>query len=309
MIMSRARSLLTNSSYHKLLDNLYEGVYIVDRDRKIVYWNEAAEKMTGYSRSDVMGRYCWDNILMHIDNDGHARCNDQCMLETAMRERKAREAELFFHHREGHRVPVIVKVAPIIDNDGVVTGAAEIFSDNYSRQDLTRKLHELERMALLDPLTKLGNRRYGEMNLTNKLREFKRYGWPFGILFIDIDRFKSVNDTYGHEVGDKVLRLIAATINNGLRSSDVVSRWGGEEFVAFVTNVDEEKLLHVAEKVRVLVERSTVTLEGNDTLITISIGATLARKQDSAHGLIRRADALMYEAKKAGRNRVISEKP
>ncbi|MBP1748079.1 MAG: diguanylate cyclase with sensor [Deltaproteobacteria bacterium] len=304
--MPRTRNLLTDSLYHNLLDNLYEGVYIVDNDRKIIYWNEAAEKMTGYSRSDVIGRHCWDNIFMHIDNDGNALCHNQCPLETAMREEKNREAELFFHHREGHQVPVIVRIAPIFDNNGAVVGAAEIFSDNYSNQDLTRKLRELERMALLDPLTKLGNRRYGEMNLTNKLRELKRYGWSFGVLFIDIDRFKDVNDMYGHDVGDKVLRLIAATINNGLRSSDVVSRWGGEEFVAFVANVDEEKLSHVAEKLRMLVERSTVVLSGNDTHITISIGVTLARKKDSAHGIIKRADSLMYAAKKAGRNRVMA---
>jgi diguanylate cyclase (GGDEF)-like protein len=116
-------------------------------------------------------------------------------------------------------------------------------------------------MALLDPLTKLGNRRYGQMNLSGKLREFKRYGWPFGVLFIDIDKFKAVNDTYGHDAGDRVLRLVAATIRNGLRSSDVVVRWGGEEFVAIVASVDEEKLRHVGEKLRVLVERSSISLE------------------------------------------------
>lgn len=307
--MTRIRSLLTDSFYQKLLDNLYEGVYIVDKDRKILYWNDAAEKMTGYSRSHVVGKYCWDNILMHIDGDGHSLCSDRCVLRAAMEEGKNKEAEVFFHHREGHQVPVIVRIAPILDSDGAVTGAAQIFSDNYSSQEITRKLRELERMALLDPLTKLGNRRYGEMNLTNKLRELKRYGWSFGVLFIDIDKFKDVNDTFGHTVGDKVLRLIAATINNGLRASDVVSRWGGEEFVAFVTNVDEETLRLVAEKLRVLVERSTVPLDGRDTHITISIGATLARKKDSARGIIKRADSLMYAAKKAGRNRVMIEEP
>jgi diguanylate cyclase (GGDEF)-like protein/PAS domain S-box-containing protein len=306
--MPPTRDLLTDSFYPKLLDNLYEGVYVVDRDRKIRYWNEAAEKMTGYSRSEIIGKFCWDNLLKHTDNDGKTLCKGGCLLEAAMREGKNKEAELFFHHREGHQVPVIVRMAPITDSKGVVIGAAEIFSDNYSSQDLTRKVRELERMALLDPLTRLGNRRYGEMNLTTKLRELKRYGWAFGLLFIDIDRFKNVNDTYGHDAGDKVLRLVAATINNGLRSSDVVSRWGGEEFVAFITNVDEEKMRLVAEKLRMLVERSTVTLDGTDAHITISIGATLARKKDSAHGIIKRADSLMYSAKKAGRNQVIAEK-
>jgi diguanylate cyclase (GGDEF)-like protein/PAS domain S-box-containing protein len=309
MNMARTRNFLTDTLYYKLLDNLYEGVYIVDQDRKIIYWNDAAEKMTGYKRSEIIGRPCWDDILMHIDNDGNAQCNDNCILKAVMQEGKNKEAELFFHHREGYRVPVIVRVAPIIGENGSVLGAAQIFSDNYSGQDLTRKIRELERMALLDPLTKLGNRRYGEMNLTNKLRELKRYGWSFGVLFIDIDKFKDVNDTYGHAAGDRVLRLMAATINNGLRSSDVVSRWGGEEFVAFVTNVDEEKLHYVAEKLRTVVEMSPVPVDGGDMHMTISIGATVAQKKDSANDIIKRADSLMYTAKQMGRNKVVVERP
>jgi diguanylate cyclase (GGDEF)-like protein len=97
---------------------------------------------------------------------------------------------------------------------------------------------------------------------------------------------------------------VAATITNGLRSSDVVSRWGGEEFVAFVANVDEEKLLHVGEKIRMLVEKSSILVDDADRHVTISIGATIARKKDSAAAIIKRADSLMYRSKQEGRNRI-----
>jgi len=298
------RNLLTDRFYRKVLDSLYEGVYFVDRDRTILYWNDAAEKMTGYSRSDVIGKHCWDNILMHVNSCGVSLCQDQCLLEGAIEQGGSFSAEVFFHHRDGHKVPVLIKVTPIRNQRGRVVGAVQVFSENSSRIDLGRKVRELERMALLDPLTKLGNRRYGEMNLAGKLRELKRYGWPFGVLFIDIDNFKIVNDTYGHDAGDKVLRIVAATITNGLRSTDVVSRWGGEEFVAVVANVDDENLHHVGEKVRMLVERSSIPLEDEDRHVTISIGATLARKKDSAATIIKRADTLMYRSKKEGRNRI-----
>ena len=298
------RNLLTDRFYRKVLDSLYEGVYFVVRDRTILYWNDAAEKMTGYSRGDVVGKHCWDNILMHVDSRGANLCQDQCLLEGAIEQGRSLSAEVFFHHRDGHEVPVRIKVTPIRNQRGRVTGAVQVFTENSSRIDLSRKVRELERMALLDPLTKLGNRRYGEMNLAGKLRELKRYGWPFGVLFIDIDNFKIVNDTYGHDAGDKVLRIVAATITNGLRSSDIVSRWGGEEFVAVVANVDDEDLRHVGEKVRMLVERSSIPLEEGDRHVTISIGATLARKKDSAAAIIKRADALMYRSKKEGRNRM-----
>lgn len=301
--MEPTESFLTDQFYQKVLDNLYEGLYIVDKDRKIIYWNEAAEKMTGYARDEVVGKHCWEDILMHTDDSGKYMCNCECLLKGAMEKGDKVEAELFFHHREGHHVPVLVRVAPIYDRRGVVAGAAEIFSDNYSGLNLGRKIRELERMALLDPLTNLGNRRYGQMALSGKLREFKRYGWQFGVLFIDVDDFKAVNDTYGHSTGDKILRLIATTLTNGLRSSDVVSRWGGEEFVACVANVDETTLFHVGEKLRALVEKSSFSVGHIATHVTISIGATLAKKKDSANTIIKRADSLMYQSKKAGRNR------
>jgi len=300
----RAQNLLTDRSYRRLLDTLYEGVYFVDKDRTVLYWNDAAERMTGYARGDVVGKHCWDGLLMHVNSRGGSLCAHECLLQAAMDQKKNMEAKVFFHHRDGHQVPVLVRTTPILGERGRVLGAMQIFSDNSSTENLGRKVRELERMALLDPLTKLGNRRYGEMNLSGKLRELKRYGWPFGILFIDIDRFKVVNDTYGHDAGDRVLRLVAVTISNGLRSSDMVSRWGGEEFVAIVASVDDEKLRLVGEKIRALVERSSIPFEDEQRNVTVSIGATLARKRDSVNTIIKRADTLMYRSKKEGRNRL-----
>lgn len=300
----RARSPLTDRFYRKLLDSLHEGVYLVDKERTILYWNDAAEKITGYSRREVIGKHCWDNILMHVNSRGVNLCQGHCLLDKAMEQGTNIDGKLFLHHRDGHQVAVLVRATPIRNQHGRIVGAAEVFSDNSSTVDLGRKVRELERMALLDPLTKLGNRRYGEMNLAGKLRELKRYGWPFGILFIDIDNFKVINDTYGHDAGDRTLRTVAATITNGLRSSDVVSRWGGEEFVAFVANVDEEKLLHVGEKIRMLVEKSSIPVDDADRHVTVSIGATIARKKDSAAAVIKRADGLMYRSKQEGRNRI-----
>jgi len=162
----RTGNLLTDRSYRRLLDSLYEGVYLVDRDRTIVYWNDAAEQMTGYKRSEVVGKHCWDGLLMHVDNRGTSLCTDRCLLHEAMELKKSMEGKVFFHHRDGHEVPVTVRTTPILGDRGSVLGAAQIFSDNSSTEDLGRKIRELERMALLDPLTRLGNRRYGQMNLS-----------------------------------------------------------------------------------------------------------------------------------------------
>ena len=133
----------------------------------------------------------------------------------------------------------------------------------------------------------------------------ERYGWPFGVLFVDIDRFKEVNDTLGHEVGDRVLRMVARTLSADQRSFDLLGRWGGEEFLVILTNVTDEGLWSIAERSRIRVQESSAGLEdGQSVSVTVSIGGTMAEKGDTLESLVRRADRRMYLSKSAGRNRV-----
>ena len=296
---------LEQEFYKSLLDNLYDGVYFVDTDRRITYWNRGAERLTGYDMGEVLGSYCRENILEHVDERGLRLCEtDQCPAMKTLRDGKARDEEVYLHHKEGHRLPVAIRVAPIISPDNKVVGAVEVFSDNTPRVISKQAIEELQRIALLDPLTEVGNRRYAEMNLKFRLAELDRYGWPFGILFIDIDCFKGVNDRYGHEVGDDVLRMTARTLSNSLRSFDLVSRWGGEEFLALVVNVDPGSLLAVADKLRKMVEQSSISVDSAVLRITISIGGTLVSPSDSVETMVKRADELMYRSKAEGRNRI-----
>jgi len=139
------------------------------------------------------------------------------------------------------------------------------------------------------------------------LEDYRSHGVPFGILFVDIDHFKDFNDTYGHLLGDKVLRFVANSLRQNLRFTDSCGRWGGEEFIALILDTEKERLRSVAEKLRSLVEHSGVEESGKVLRITISIGATLVRPSDSYESLIKRADEMMYKSKKAGRNRVSTD--
>ena len=294
--------------YESLLDNLYDAVYYVDQDRRITYWNRSAEGLTGYRRAEVLGRFCQDNILRHINEEGESLCEGQCPLAKTLKDGKAREIGVYLHHKDGHRVPVSLRIAPILDTDNDIIGAVEIFSDNSFGKALERRVEELQKLALLDPLTSLGNRRYIEMNLRTKLDEMRRYQMPFGVLFMDIDRFKNINDTYGHDIGDEVLTMIGKTLSSNLRPSDMLGRWGGEEFVAIVANINKDELKDIANRCRVLVEQSSLSVNGEKVRATISIGVTLCQPADSLDALMRRADHLMYQSKASGRNRVTFEK-
>jgi len=290
--------------YKQLLDSLYDGVYFVDRERRITYWNKAAERLTGYRSDEVCGRRCQDNILVHTGRDGVGLCLNGCPITAALADGKTHENDAFLLHKDGYRRPVLVRAIPIRNPAGEITGAVELFSDNSAQTVSAHRIAELEAIAYLDPLTGLANRRFTEITLAAKLNEFDRYQAGFGLLMIDLDHFKQVNDLHGHDAGDQVLRVTSKTIAASLRSFDFPGRWGGEEFVAMIARATAPVLAQVAERCRALVEASRTSLSSKVLRPTISIGGTLVRSGDSPATIVRRADQLMYRSKHAGRNRV-----
>lgn len=293
-----------NNFYLELLDHLYDGVYLLDRNRKITYWNDGAEKLTGYKSFEVIGKRCLDNILMHVNDQGTHLCKDLCPSEKTIADGKLREEKLYVHHKAGYRLPVLACFVPIRDTKGHIIGAVNIFSDNSAKTAIAQRIEELQAMALSDSLTSLGNRRYAEMCMNSRLDELHRYGWTFGVLFIDMDNYKKINDVYGHDVGDKVLKMIAGTLSNNVRSFDTVNRWGGEEFIAIIVNIKEDQLYPIANKLRILIEESSISVNSDIVRITASIGATLVQPDDTVDTLVKRADQLMYKSKAAGGNHV-----
>jgi diguanylate cyclase (GGDEF)-like protein/PAS domain S-box-containing protein len=294
--------------YRDLLDNLADGVYFTDLECRVIYWNKGAERLSGFSQSDVVGNRCRDNILMHVNSSGEALCPSACPLRATIQDGQSREADIFLHHKSGSRLPVRVRVAPLKDTSGEIIGAVEVFSDNTATTQLAERLALMEQLALLDSLTSLPNRRYLETQIYSHLEELRRAGWSFGILFMDIDNFKKVNDNFGHEVGDRVLKMVAGTLNANSRVFDIVGRWGGEEFVAVIHNADNQNLVEIAERFRILVATSTLT-DLNSLCVTISIGGTLASSGDTLESIIRRADENLYRAKESGKNRACISEP
>ncbi len=292
-----------------LLGNLTHGVYFVDIDGKIIYWNYSAEKITGFKAEEVLGKSCSDNILVHINEQGENCCGKPslCPIANVRNTRAIYEGDLYMRHRDGYRVLIHIKTIPVLDDNQNLAGIVEIFHDNAEMDGLNSKVKELEKMALLDSLTKIANRRYIEMQLRSRLNEFKRFGWQFGILFIDIDLFKNVNDQYGHQVGDNVLRMIASILAKNSRSFDLVGRWGGEEFIVIVPNVIETQLYTIAHKYKNLIALSNLKLNSEQIGVTVSVGATLSQPKDTFKSIIKRADRLMYQSKKNGRNRITAD--
>jgi len=292
--------------YKSIIDGLHEGVYFVDLNRQITYWNQGAERITGYAASEVVGHSCADNILVHVDETGKCLCVACCpLVETMLQGCSHKCDQVYLHHKDGHRVPVGVSVSLIRNQEGAPIGAVEVFSEKNSIDYNDRLIEDLKREALIDQLTGLPNRRYLEMNLGGSLAEFERHQVGFGLVFADVDRFKLFNDTHGHDVGDRVLKLVGTSMENCMRAYDMAGRWGGEEFLAIIRFVDHAQFRSVAEKLRTMVENSFLAHQGEHLNVTITLGATHVQPGDTAESLLKRADQLMYAGKQAGRNRVM----
>ncbi len=300
--------LNTVDFYREILDNLYDGVFFIDKNCLITYWNRGSAELTGYSFEDVHGKNYYE-IFQPLDKEGnHLSEIDVCPIKRALQIQELLEIEAYIRHKEGHLLPISIRIAPVREVDQQIIVAVEIYSCNSPRYVMRQRLEELQEMAMHDPLTGIANRRFIEINLATRMEELKRYDFGFAVVFLDVDHFKQVNDTYGHQVGDRLLKMISTTIANSLRSFDIIGRWGGEEFVVLLVNPRPDALFALADRLRRLVENSELTNENGETIkVTVSVGATDAIQNDTVESLIHRADRLMYESKKNGRNRVSVE--
>jgi len=259
--------------FQRLFEQLYEGVYFVDAQRRITYWNRAAHRISGYSAEEVTGHFCQDNILNHVDEAGTQLCFAKCPLMATIETGIPHECEVFLHHKKGHRVPVRVRVTPIRDTTGKVLGAIEMFIESGSTKQQSERAEYLQSRGFHDPLSGLGNRRY-----------------------LEIELFKCV--------GDQALQAVATTLANSIGDSEILGRWSVDEFLILLPHASLEHLGDIAERCRALVERAAIQFGPERVTVTLSAGASCVDPLDTMELFIRRLENLLQRSKYAGRNRV-----
>jgi len=288
-----------------ILDNIYGGVYYVDQKRKIKYWNKEAAEITGFSKEEVIGKHCYDNILQHVDDQGTNLCLDGCPLHATMEDGKKREVNVYLHHKDGQRVPVTIRTVPLKNEKNEIVGAAELFLKNIKMISLEEKINELKQENHRDKLTEINNRNYLEKILAEIIKRDDINKDNIAFCFLDVDDFKYINDNYGHLVGDRILAMIANTLKNNLRDADKAFRWGGDEFALILFDINNNKYLkNLLERIRLLINESFIEHKQEKINVTMSFGATKFSKNDTIESLTKRADNNMYESKKQGKNQI-----
>ncbi len=291
--------------FFRVMDNLYDAVWVLDTERRITHWNEGAEKLTGYTASEMLGTDCKDKAPVHLNKEGVNLCDSICPLLETDGLRDIREVQVYIRHKEGHLVPAQARMVPLRDADGHITGAAEIFSDRSVGNEIEKRLEDLERLARLDVMTRLPNRRYIEEEVTGRLAELERYDRYFGIMMIDLDGFAKMNEKFGAESGDEILRMIARTWFLAARPFDTVARWEADTFAVTAVSIDREGLRSMGERFLMLLSHLLKPWDKSALGIGASIGATMVTRGDSADSVILRAEKMLEEAKLGGGGQMV----
>lgn len=290
--------------HQRLLDSMLDGVIFVDNDLRILLWNRAAERLTGLTSNNMLYQQ-WSPDLVGLRNEHGNRvtARDCPFTDTlASRVQSVRRMTLAGHDRD--RLDVDAQVVPVVGTDGTLHGATLLLHDASSRVTLEQRVQSLHIKATRDPLTNVANRAEFDRVHIEFVERHRTGGLPYALIICDIDHFKGVNDTYGHQAGDDVLISFAALLQRSCRSGDLVARYGGEEFVVLCADCDNAAVTRRAEHIRRELEQTPQPALNNRS-ITASFGVTEVQAGDTPETMLRRADRALMQAKESGRNRVV----
>ncbi len=288
----------------KLLENMYDAVVFVDAGGQVTLWNHGAERLTGMIGSTLVQRLWQPELLKMTDEKGRPVIEEDCPVRCAIRSGVQSLRRLTIWGRAGRPVSVDTHAIPVVAENGTTLGAVLLFHDASSETSLEERCQNLYEKATKDPLTQVANRAELDRVHQTFVAAHRQQRVPCSMILGDLDLFKGVNDTYGHQAGDDVIKSLATLLKNACRSGDLVARYGGEEFVILCADCDNAAAARRAERIRkTLSEIRQPKMNGR--MATVSFGVTEIQPGDTPETMFRRADRALLMAKANGRNTVV----
>jgi diguanylate cyclase (GGDEF)-like protein/PAS domain S-box-containing protein len=296
----------TRRILQEMLSSLPIGILITDSKGNSIIGNPEIRRIWGDSRYVGRGRY-EEYKGWWADSSKRIEANEWAVSRAILKGETSLDEIIDIEGFDGSRKTILNSAVPLRDSRGNIAGAIVVNQDitERRRQEAElRHVHELlKRQATTDALTGIFNRQKFSEELHREILEVQRYNHPLSLIMFDVDHFKMINDTYGHLVGDAVLKEITALVLEHIRSVDIFARWGGEEFVILSPNTAVTASQQLAEKLRQMIAQFRFSCPST---ITASFGITQFLDDDVADSFINRSDMALYRAKERGRNRVES---
>ena len=279
-----------------VLENLEAAVYLVDVDRRIVLWNRGAEQITGYLRHEVVGRCCREDILVHCDENNTILCGAGCPLAETMRDGKPRQAEVFLRHKNGYRVPVLLRATPIRNRHGMIIGAAESFGAKAIGGTLDCSGSRFPASGGLDAVTGLPDHNSTESRLIESLNFFDEHALPFTLLRIQVDQLENFRAAHGPGAANAILGVVAHTLRNTFHQDDFLGRWKTDQFMGVVMTSSSTFVRRLIQILECVVSGSVISWWGDELSVTVSMGGTTVRTGDTISSLLGRAESALSQS-------------
>ncbi len=283
---------------------MHDGVLFVDADCRIVLWNTGLERLTGVSSQAAFGRVFRPSLLDMVDTHQARIPDDECPVARSIQSGIQSIGRVNIMGRQGRHVAIDLHVVPARRSDGVMQGATVLLHDASSETSLEERCQALHLQVAKDPLTQVANRAEFDRMLVNFVAAHQESRLPCSLIMSDIDHFKQINDTYGHQAGDAAIIAFAGVLKSMCRTGDLVARYGGEEFAILCADCNNAAAARKAELIRRRLEEHKHAYLGL-RCITASFGVTELQSGDTPATMLRRADRALLQAKDQGRNRVV----
>ncbi len=290
--------------FRAILESLQTGIYLVDREQKILFWNDGAERITGYLRQDVVGHFSAENLLANRNGpDSFASDAAEAVVEV-LREGKPVTVNVSLRHREGHRVLVRLRAVPIRNSHGTVIGAAESFEESFTASSWNRRQGKLAPFGCIDEETGALNRQFLLFQLKENLAAFTEYGIPFSVVCIQADRIDHFQSAYGIRAVAAIQHAIAQTLGNSLRPTDFIGRLTERDFLVVLTECKGTEIESVVSRLSKMVGCAEIDWWGDKLSVTASFGGTASVAHDTVESILSRAEKSMNTSVATGGNRL-----
>ena len=278
--------------------------FFVDSSMRVQQWNHGAERMTGIAGASICDRRWTPSVLSIRGEKGAPISDEDCPVINAITSGVQSLRRLSIGGRSRDRVAVDTHAIPVIDPDGAVLGAVLILHDASSETSLEERCQSLHTRATRDPMTQVANRAEFDRVFELFISTHRQQRVPCSLMICDLDKFKRINDTYGHQAGDEAIKTLATLLKSSCRPGDLVARYGGEEFVMLCADCDNAAAARRADEIRKRLEQTPQAALGGRS-ITASFGVTEIQPGDTSETMLRRADRGLLIAKEKGRNTVV----